>query len=469
MNFTARKAVFVTGALYIGCFQWIYVEYLSPAFGYMGFEFNSPSPGYLALAWLLSLLPCLWIPIELTRPSQLAYWVLYISVFIPSMFVPLYAEMEPAPEIAVLMLVLFLAFSIVGCSYLVPLWRTNPMRISSRTLWRILVLVFAGLALWMIVVFRNHLQIVSFADVYDLRDAANDAAEGSAVNFAFMILTGAINPLFMAYGLFCRRRGLFLCGAAGQLLVYSVGGTKGSILSILFIPAMYLLLRIRRVPFGALFSGACLALLAASAAIFLATGKDPGVLLSVALFVLLGRTLAMGGLLTAQYYDFFQRNPLTYWSHIKVVNWFVHYPYQYPVGQELGLNYAGTVSLDATTHFFATDGIEAAGLPGLLLIAVFCALVFWVLDSAAERHDPRLAALITTYAAYNLANISIFTSLLSGGLGLLILFLYLLEPVAVERKQLSPAKPSRTSTGPTPPRWAMPRRTGLALDPSPGA
>ena len=153
-------------------------------------------------------------------------------------------------------------------------------------------------------------------------------------------------------------------------------------------------------------------------------------MLTVALFVVFSRILGMGGLLTAQYYDFFQRNPLTYWSHLKVVNWFVHYPYQYPVGQELGLPYAGTIGLDATTHFFATDGIEAAGLPGVLLIAVFCTFVFWLLDSASQRHDPRLAALITTYAAYNLANISIFTSLLSGGLALLIFLLYILAPVA---------------------------------------
>ena len=41
-----------------------------------------------------------------------------------------------------------------------------------------------------------------------------------------------------------------------------------------------------------------------------------------------------------------------------------------------------------------------------------------------EPPDPRLAALVTTYSAYNLANISLFTTSFSGGLGLLIFFLY---------------------------------------------
>ncbi len=430
MAFNTRPVVFALLGLYIWCFQWMYVNYLYPTFEYLGFAFNQPSPSYLALAWTLSLLPCLWMPMVMSRVSQLAYWVLYITVFIPSMFVPLYAEMEPAREIAVVMLVLFAGFSIIGCTYLLPLWRARPVPVSSQSLLRVVTAVFTALVVWMIVVFRNHLHMVSFNDVYDLRDAANDVAEGSAVNYAFMLLTGAINPFLMGYGLFYRRRWLFLCGAAGQLLVYSVGGTKGSILSILFIPGMYLLLKIRRIPFGILFSSGCVALLLSSCMAYLAYGDQPGIVLTVALFVVCARTLGMGGLLTAQYYDFFQRNPLTYWSHIKGVSWFIHYPYQYPVGQELGITYARTTDLDATTHFFATDGIEAAGLPGILLIACFCALVFWILDSSAQKHDPRFAALVTTYAAYNLANISIFTSLLSGGLALLMVLLYLLPSAA---------------------------------------
>ena len=69
------------------------------------------------------------------------------------------------------------------------------------------------------------------------------------------------------------------------------------------------------------------------------------------------------------------------------------------------------LDLDDVGHFWAYDGIAAWGLPGILVISVVCALVFWLLDSAAQRHDPRFAGLVTCYAAYNLANISLFTSL----------------------------------------------------------
>jgi len=423
----SRSAVFAMVGSYVACFHWIYVHYLYPTLDYLGFDFNRPASAYLALAWTLALLPCLWMPLALIRPSQLAYWVLYITVFIPSMFVPLYAGLEPEREIAALMFVFFLAFFIVGGAYRLPLAAIRGGRIAAPQIVKTMAALGAALALWMLIAFRHHLRLVSFQDVYDLRDAANDVSEGSAVNYAFMLLTGGVNPFLMGYGLFYRKRWLVAAGVAGQLLVYSVGGTKGSILSIFFIPAMYALLKFRRLSFGVKITAGFLALMVGSCLAYANAGEQAGDLLSLALFVVFSRTLAMGGLLTAQYYDFFQRNPFTYWSHIKGVNWFIHYPYQYPIGQELGIAYAGTIALDATTHFFATDGIEAAGLPGVVLIAFFCAFVFWVLDSAAQKHDPRLAALVTTYAAYNLSNISIFTSLLSGGLALLILVLYFMQ------------------------------------------
>ena len=413
---------------YVACFQRMYVHYLYPEFGYYGFDYNPPGTSYLLLAWVLSVLPSLWMPIRLTRPSQLAYWVLYITVIIPSMFVPLFAGLDRPAEISSLMIALFVGFAVTGASYLLPLFRVRPIEIPRRLFWNGFGCVAVALVVWMVAVFHSHFQIVSFLDVYDLRDASNDVAEGSQVNYAFMLLSGAIDPFLMGYGLYYRRGWLFLTGALGQLLVYSIGGTKGSILSILFVSGIYFLFKKGRFPFGVKMTLAPLALLGGMYLSYALAGYEPSPLHEIALFVVLMRVLSINGLLTAQYYNFFQSNPLTYFSHIKGLNLLVHYPYQYPVGQEIGLAFAGTTGLDATAHFWATDGIGGLGVPGIVLVSIFCALVFWALDSLSRRHDPRLVALVTTYAAYNLANISIFTTLLSGGLGLLIVSLYLMPP-----------------------------------------
>lgn len=416
---------------YVASFQWMYVSYLYPFWGYFGFDYNPPATSYLALAWLLSVIPGLWMPLQLRRPSQFAYWVLYIAVFIPSMFVPLFAGLNPPNEILGLMMALFAGFAVVGSSYLLPLFPFRFSNIPRAWFWKGFLGLAAVLTLWMAVVFRHHAQLVSFQDIYDVRNAANDVAEGSRVNYAFMLLTGAINPFLMGYGLFCKKAQLFLAGAAGQLLVYAIGGTKGSILSIFFIGAFALLFKSGRTAFASKMVFSALSLLGLACLSYVGSGYDPGPLLTIALFVVLMRTLSTGGLLTAQYFDFFQHNPLTHFSHVKGVNWILTYPYQYPLGEEIGLAYAGTTDLDASAHFWATDGLGGLGLPGILLMSIVCALVFWVLDSASQRHDPRLAALVCAYAAYNIANISLFTSLLSGGLALLMVLLYLMPPQRV--------------------------------------
>ena len=443
-----RVVLFFVIACYTAFFQWMYVYYLYPTWAYLGFDYNPPPNRYLLLAWLLSLFPILWMPLTLVRPSQLAYWVLYITVLIPSMFVPLYMGLNSLNEIAVLMGVLFVGFAITGLSYSLPLLNFRRPNIPSRLFWQIVGAFGIGLAVWMVVVFRHHIKIVTFSDVADLREAANDVAEGSNVTYAFMTLTGAINPFLMGCGLYYKRWGLFGAGMIGQFLVYSVGGTKGSVVSVLFITGIYLLLKGGAQHFALKFSGAMLALMAGLCAWYYLDGFLPGTILTVALFVVLNRTLSINGVLTAQYFDFFQKNPLTYYTHIKGINWLWSYPYRYPVGQEIGLAYAGTTDLDSTAHFWATDGIGGFGLPGILFVSVLCAIVFWILDSAARRQDPRLAALVTTYSAYNLANISLFTTSLSGGLGLLILFLYWMprpNPASI----LNSAKPPRRNPGPS--------------------
>lgn len=430
MSPSRARILVVAGILaYVACFQWMYVNYLYPFWDYFGFDYNFPGRGFVGLAWLLAVVPSFWMPIQLARPSQLAYWVLYIAVFIPSMFVPLFAGLNTPKDVRHFMLVLFAGLALTGGSYLFPLLRLPLFRIPEGFFWKIFALLAAALTLWMVVVFRHHVQLVSFLNVYDLRDVTSDVAEGTQVNYAFMLLTGAINPFLMGCGLYYKRSWPFLAGAAGQLLIYAVGGTKGSVLSIVFISAFALLFRVGRAAFALKMTGGALALLVLACLSFRLSGYEPGPWLTIALFVILMRTLSIGGLVSAQYYDFFQQNPLTHYSHIKGVNWVLPYPYQYPIGQEIGLAYAGTANLDASAHFWATDGMGGLGLPGILVMSVFCAAVFWALDSVSQRHDPRLAALVTTYAAYNIANISLFTSLLSGGLALLILLLYLMPPM----------------------------------------
>jgi hypothetical protein len=416
---SARKLriFLVAGVLvFVGLFQLIYVTWLYPVFGYYGFDNSDPSWMSLAIAWLLSALPSLWMPIRLTRPSQLIYWVLYLVVYVPSMFVPLYAGLESTSDVLRVMFALFIGLAILGSSYLCPL---VPIRYPGlpRPIFKAAFASFAvALVAWMVVVFRGHLQFVSFWDVYDLRFAANDVMEGSLVNYAVMWLTAVVAPVCMALGLYSRRPIVLLTGVFTEVLVYSATAAKAALFAICVVLIFYVLLRSKEHLFGVKFTWCCALLLFA---LFLARSLDNAPV-TWALSIVLMRTFGNSGLMTTWYSDFFERNPITHYSHVTGVNWVIPYPYKNPLGIEVGSFYSGDPTLDANAHFWATDGLAAWGFSGIALVSVLCALLFLVVDSAARRHDVRLAALLVSFAAVNLSNVSLFTSFLSGGLGLLI-------------------------------------------------
>src|SRR4029079_18737998 len=214
---------------------------------------------------------------------------------------------------------------------------------------------------------------------------------------------------------------MFVAGVFVQLFVYSAMGAKSVIVSILVVPVLAFILR-DCASFGLKITWSCALL-----TLVLYLGRSivgPDSLSFWLLSLVFMRTFGTPGLNTAWYQDFFLRNPLTYYSHIKGVNWFVVYPFHNPLGIEVGSFYSNDPTLDANAHFWATDGLAAWGLWGVLLVSVVCALVFWILDSTAKGHDLRFAALMVSFEALNLANVSIFTTLLSGGLGLLMVLLY---------------------------------------------
>lgn len=424
-----QRPLLVLGvSVFVGLLHWTYIQFVSPTYQSYGFDYQPVPFFYVAMASVLAILPSLWMPIKLKRPSQLAYWVLYLTVVIPSIFIPLLAGLNHPDEIVPLMATMCAGFGIAGLGYLFRLHSFRPSTISPGIFWTGFSIFGVACTLTIVVYFWGNFHLVSFADIYDLRENARDAG-ASGMNYVLMWSYGSIYPFLIAWGLYYKKKILFLLGALGQVLVYSCFGSKASLLSIVFISGLAWLLRPSRWPFSLKLVGTIIGIFLVLSALFLFEGKEPDVVTLLLMFLVMFRSFGLSGLLTGQYYYFFQHNPHTYFAHLKVVNWFVHYPYHYPLGTEIGYYYYGSL-VDTTAHFWATDGIAALGLPGIFLASAVCAFLFWIIDSAAARHDARLVALVTFYATYSLANLSLFTTFLSGGLGLLILFLHVLQPVA---------------------------------------
>lgn len=421
--------------VFMVAFQWIYVAWLNPVWGYLGFAYNSPPLGYLLLACLICLLPALWVPMTLTRPSQLIYWLLYITVYIPSIIVSLDAALVPLSQVALLMLALLVGFAIMGVSYYRPLLKIKRPYESKEIFWYGLATITIGLTGWVFFVYSGHFQLVSFSSVYEeLRFSSGVLGGGTGVAYALMWLSGAVFPFFITLALFRKWWLLFIGGAAGELMLYASGGMKGPILAVIFIPVMFLYLKSTKAPnFGSrlVWTAGPILLVLASMNVLLGE-RTQGTILQTASSIVAVRVFAIPGLSTAYYQRFFSGHSPTYYSHVTGINLLVEYPYDRSLGEEVGFDMYNSNEVDWNANFWATDGLAALRLPGILLISILCGLVFWVLDSVAERHDPAFAAVVCCYAAANIGNTSLFTSFVSGGLGFLVVLLFLM-PKGIEK------------------------------------
>ena len=137
------------------------------------------------------------------------------------------------------------------------------------------------------------------------------------------------------------------------------------------------------------------------------------------------RIFCIAPLTIVQFLDFFETNPLTFMSHVKGFNLLIEYPYIQDVGKYVGrFHYGGGINVNS--GLWATDGIAAFGIVGIIISSIICSFIFWVLDSASVGLNPKFVSLSLGFIAMTFPNTSLFTNFITGGLFLVILNVYLL-------------------------------------------
>lgn len=420
-NLISRACVVGGIILYIALYNYLYIDWLAPTFGYAGMTYNPPPLPMLALAWFMAALPSFWMPVKLARASQLPYWFIYLMVYVPSMFSPLYMALQSNCQLTILMFCMLAGFVIISCCYLVSPVRLTHHLTPASVFWPFVAAITVILDFWVIAIFHSNMHLVGFTKIYGLRSQAAQMGAGTGVGYAMMLLGSVIDPLYIAYGLFRRRKLPVVIGALNQLLLYSVAGSKAFILSAVILFGLFVIIGRSGRAFALRLMCAVLAVL--FGLLLISFFGDANPVLHYAISLLFSRTFANGGYTTGIYSSFFHSHPLTYLSSVHGINFFIHYPYSEPLGNLVGYGALGNTALDLNAHFWAMDGIAAFGSLGIMFMSVICGLVFWILDSATSRHDILFSSLAVAFETLVLTNVSLFTTLVSGGLGLLMVLL----------------------------------------------
>src|SRR6188508_640414 len=92
----------------------VYANLVSPAFAYDGLVYRPSDDGSLPIAILLAVLPSAWMPIAISRPSQVLLWMFYALAYVPSVLMPYYVLGTGFDGVFPLSIALLLSFGVLS-------------------------------------------------------------------------------------------------------------------------------------------------------------------------------------------------------------------------------------------------------------------------------------------------------------------------------------------------------------------
>lgn len=422
----ARTTLLVGITTYVVVLNWTYVRFVAARYDYFGSGLNDIPWGYFAISFILALIPGFWMPLTLTRPSHLLFYVQYFVIFIPSAFL-LYQTSNPqlTPEVAFSIVVsMFVGITILQAAYLIPLSGIPRVATPPFLFWGTLLLGVGFLTAYLIATLGGHMRFASLVQIYSARSELKNVVQATGSRFGFYAqtwLAGFLLPLAFAVGLFARRRWILVTVALGYLLLFGVTASKTTLFAMIYMPTIYAVLSRGRRQLVAIIAFGLTALLILGAGLEVTVGGVPALWFTA---IVNFRTFAVPSLLLSQYAMFFQNHPLTHLAHVTGISLLATNPYQAEISETIG-SYYYSIPIVNNAGFWAGDGIAGFGVPGIVLMSVLCAVVFRVLDEVARPFNPRFVAVALSFIATSFGNASLFTTLWTGGLGLLMLTLLL--------------------------------------------
>lgn len=399
--------------IYVLAYDFMYENFVFKLFHYMGnVDYEEMTLESRILWVIMSVLPFAEYK-GLNKMSSFFSLFLYLFVYIPfvhAVFVSYNIGIWTTYSYSLALLVIMVLYFKIGNDWRVIKNIMVKPQISLRTV-EVVTLV---LTVVFVAAGHSSMHFVNIFtqsnEMYDFRAQNAESDTLGAVAYIQGWLFGAFYPFLLVNYLHDKKWKLVALPLAGYFLLFAVDMQKMTFLMPFALIFMYYVISSNEEKVSQyLHSFIMVCILIFS--FFLYVFQDNELVFAVAAIVLL-RTVCVAGWLTQFYVHFFNENPYTYYSHINIVNFITDsYPYSEPLGRAVA--YGGQ---NANANFFLTDGVAACGLAGILFIGLVFGVILIVINSISARYKKaELFILFMPTMAFFL-NTSIFTTMLSNGL-----------------------------------------------------
>ncbi|MEO1950451.1 hypothetical protein [Thioclava sp.] len=401
--------------VFILSYDYLYRVFLAPRYSYLGFAAESHDPYEFLFACAASVLALFVLPTSMRRFSDYFLWFFFAVTFVPGVITV--SRMGTLPNggygvITLMFLSLLIMASITRLAPVQFLQAVGPRRFSNTNY---LVLISALSLLALILVFGSIMSVSTYDTLYDQRARAAEAGGGRMLGYLLNWTAYAFLPMLFAVGIIKKRIGLVALGAIGFFIIFMINGAKIVFVSAFLIAGVRILFSaaLQRRP-GRLMLIPVLPMLVVIAFLPLLHGGSSQFIDFIVAQVVM-RALAIQATMITISAEFFANHPLTYMSNVSGVSYFVHYPYDRPLGFVIGTSIIGGDGFNANAGFLITDGIAAFGLAGMPMAAFLAALLLVFINMVSARTNLVFICIALTPFCLATANTSFLTAFVTGG------------------------------------------------------
>lgn len=416
----AASAVTVLFAL----IAWSYKSQVAVVYAYEGYLIRAPDPAWVGINLIFALTPLLWLPMRPQRASSVTLWVLYLFTLVPicavASLVPTRGQATSTMLCAWSVAFFFLAS--MGQRVLPASVIPSPFKVRQGRKWFALAAAALAAALW--ATFGIPTELTSLSGAYVQRLEFRQVLADAHPAFGYLVTWSqtVVAPLLLVSGI-TRRRYTWLIGGCGLFAWgFLINGSRQALAATPFAVMLYLAgdRHIR----GQTYAIGATTLLGTSAAGYALTGN------AYALGPVAERLFAVPGVLSSYYYDYFlERPPVLLRDGVFSFASASPYPDQmtYLIGQE----YLGRAEANANVNLIA-DSFANFWFAGLVAATVL-AVVLWVLDSVTVGLPLGAVAASLCLILLAMSNVGLTVTLLTSGMGLMIVCLWLFGHALLDR------------------------------------
>lgn len=385
-----------------------YYLVISPVFSYAKLELDFNNIKFIE-SYLLLFIIFFLMPKSEKKVSNIMIWSLILISYIPMLTIFAFKD-----ESRIFMYA-------VTAFWMMVFWLSYMPTISLQSLKQAQIIrsfLFIFLTTTAFLMIYKYLGIsfnLDLTKVYDIR--ANYVEIGIPLSgYIFNWVGAIINPVFFAIYI-TRKKWIYAALIfALQFLLFSSTGHKTYLFALIFVTVLMWIVT-RKNPL-----------------IYMANGLTGIILLGMLSFWLIKdvwisalftyRTLLVPGQLYFIYYDFFSQHEYVYLSY-SIFQSFLDYPYHLGPTNLIGEVYFNNAKMSANTGIVG-DAYMNFGFVGLILFAVLLVIILKLIDACAAKKDIKIAVAAIAMPIITLTNGGLLTNLLTNGLLLSLLLLYLL-------------------------------------------